>query len=251
VTESQRALAMRIGLTGLVLLLGMVGAVALHYVAEVRDARRDTPDLVAAAFDQFGSELTLDDLSVEREQMLLAVQDPTFRRHRGVDLATPGAGMTTLTQALVKLLYFPDGFRQGVAKIRQTLIAEYALDALVSKDEQLRLFLNIAYLGHEEGRAVHGSADAARTYFGEEFQDLGDDEFLALVAMLVNPNSHKPGTRPSRERLERIRVYLAGDYTPTALLDQEYRAGDSRPGFAARMLMALLRIITDADPESA
>jgi len=43
---------------------------------------------------------------------------------------------------LVKLLYFPDGFQKGIAKVRQTLIARYAFDALVSKEEQLALLLN-------------------------------------------------------------------------------------------------------------
>ncbi len=74
--------------------------------------------------------------------------------------------MTTLSQGLVKLLYFPDGFRPGVAKIRQTLIAQYALDKLVCKDDQLHRFLNIAYLGHKDGRAIHGLADASRSCFG-------------------------------------------------------------------------------------
>ena len=45
--------------------------------------------------------------------------------------------MTTISQGLVKVLYFPSGFRPGIAKIRQTLIAQYAFDASVSKQEQL------------------------------------------------------------------------------------------------------------------
>ena len=39
----------------------------------------------------------------------------------------------------------------GLAKLRQTLIAVFALDALVSKETQLLLFINIVGLGGEGG----------------------------------------------------------------------------------------------------
>lgn len=229
--------------------IGLVLAIATAYHAlDVRRASRDTADLVAAAHREFGTELSMASLSPVREAVLLRVEDPAFRRHRGVDLATPGAGMTTLTQGLVKQLYFPDGFRPGFAKIRQTLIAQYAFDARVSKDEQLELVLNAAYLGHHEGRPVHGFASAARTYYGKEFSDLGDDEFLGLVAMLIAPNALKPGTPAHRERVERIQRYLRGEYRPRGVMDVEYAGTDPSPGVAERGLMALLRLVTDARP---
>jgi membrane carboxypeptidase/penicillin-binding protein len=147
-----------------------------YYVNEIRIARKDTPALIAEAWQRYGKRLTLSNLSPDRRRVLLAVEDPAFFRHHGVDLYTPGAGMTTITQGLVKLLYFPDGFTQGIAKIRQTLIAEYALDALVSKDEQLELFLNMAYVGRKNGKTVHGFASAAQAYFGKEFAALSETE---------------------------------------------------------------------------
>lgn len=224
-------------------------AVAGYYVHEVRKARSETPELIAAALELHGYEVDLKQLGEERERLLLQVQDPAFRRHRGVDLATPGAGMTTLTQSLVKQLYFPEGFKQGIAKIRQTLIAQYALDDMVSKDEQLELFLNIAYFGHQDGRPVHGFADASRTYFDKKLEELTDEEFLSLVAMLINPNALKPRTVANRERAERIQRYIAGEYTPMSLMDVEYRSMGSGPDWKAKSLMTLLRSITDARPD--
>jgi len=179
--------------------------------------------------------------------MLLAIEDPAFTRHHGVDLATPGAGMTTLTQGLVKLLYFPDGFHQGIAKFRQTIIAQYALDALVSKEDQLLLFLNICYLGNVHGQEVHGYASAARIYFGKEFTALTDDEFLSLVAIHIGPNSLKPGTAANSERVQRIKKYLSGQYQPAGVLDVDYK-GVQHGTIAEEALMALLRLITDARP---
>lgn len=127
----------RLTIVQMLLAIAAMFAIALiliiaYYVNEVRVARRETPALVQAAWKRYGMKLGLADLSSERRTMLLAVEDPSFMHHHGVDLATPGAGMTTITQGLVKLLYFPDGFRPGIAKIRQTLIAQYALNSLVS-----------------------------------------------------------------------------------------------------------------------
>lgn len=217
------------------------------YANEIRLARQQTPVRVAAALQQYGTELTPADLSPTRKAMLLAVEDPTFLRHHGVDLATPGAGMTTITQGLVKLLYFPDGFQPGIAKIRQTLIAQYALDALSSKDAQLLLFLNMSYLGTANGQAIHGFANAARRYFGKEFASLNDEEFLALVGMLISPNHLKPGTSASAERVQRISAYLRGELQPASLLDVEY-TGKPQGTRAEEALMMFLRLVTEATP---
>jgi membrane carboxypeptidase/penicillin-binding protein len=242
------ALALGVSVTAFAVASAVVVA---HYYTEIREARSHTPELVATALATHGAELELAMLSPERERILLMVQDPAFRRHRGVDLATPGAGMTTLTQGLVKQLYFPAGFRQGVAKIRQTLIAQHALDALVLKDDQLELFINIAYVGHHQGEPVHGFAQAARTYHGKEFIDLSDDEYLSLVAALINPNSLKPGTQANQERVARIRQYIRGEYHPVGVMDVEYRGGEADLSFSARKLVTFLRLITDARPAGA
>ena len=151
------------GALSLVLAL-LVGAV-LYYWNEVREARADTPALIKQAFQKFGHTVTATDMPPSRLNLLLKIEDPTFRIHHGVDLATPGAGMTTITQGLVKLLYFPDGFRPGIAKIRQTLIAEYALNSLVSKDVQLDLYLNATYFVTVDGSPVHGACCRCRGVF--------------------------------------------------------------------------------------
>lgn len=220
-------------------------AVVAYYIIEVAEARDQTPALVSEAFARHGREIDVSDLSSEQEKTLLAVQDPGFREHRGVDLSTPGAGMTTLTQGLVKQLYFPEGFRQGVAKIRQTLIARFALDALVSKDDQLTLFLNVAYLGHQEG-AVHGLPAAARAYYGKSFQELQPEEYLSLIAMLINPNGLKPGTQRNHDRVRRIQQYLNGDYRPLGVADLEYDGVARRWRLHERLVLGMLALITGA-----
>ncbi len=244
--SAKRRLARVIWGIALTLVVGMV-AMAAYYSNEVRIARQQTPALLAEAIHRYGTALTLADLSPARKAMLLAIEDPTFLHHRGVDLATPGAGMTTITQGLVKRLYFPDGFRPGIAKIRQTLIAQYALDALSSKEQQLLLFLNMSYLGDNNSKAIDGFANAAHHYFGKEFAALSDDEFLALLAMLISPNTLRPGTAAHAERMQRLHAYLAGDIQAASLLDVEYN-GKQHGTPAEEALMAFLRLVTEANP---
>ena len=213
----------------------------IYYINEVRNARRDTQTLYTSALERYGTQLSLSDLSPERKTMLIAIVDPRFYHHHGVDLEPPGARMTTLTQGLVKLLYFPDGFRPGIRKLRQTLIAKYALDAIVSKDDQLLLFLNICYLGHENGQAVNGFANAARVYFGKEFSSITDDEFLSLVAMLNGPNALKPGMTANTERVQKIKTSLSGKQRS----EGNYNCQQKRT-FSERACIAILRLIINA-----
>lgn len=248
---------MKIGQAVIRTILGLSGAGALalvlaasYYANEVRAARVATPSLVSETWKRFGAQLKPTDLSKDRQAMLLAIEDPAFTRHHGVDLETPGAGMTTITQGLVKLIYFPDGFKQGIAKVRQTLIAQYALDSLVSKNDQMQLFLNICYLGSKNGQPVHGYAAAAQAYFGKSFAELTDEEFLSLVAMHIAPDNLKPGTPENTQRVQRIHAYLSGKYRPASLLDVEYN-GKQHGTLAEEALMSFLRLVTDARPERA
>lgn len=234
-------------LFSLVALCLLIGGAAFYFWSEIRAARSDTRVLVQQAFQRFGHHASARDLPQQRLDVLLKIEDPTFERHRGVDLTTPGAGMTTITQGLVKLLYFPQGFRPGIAKISQTLIAEYAMNDLVTKDDQLELYLNATYFGSVHGRPVHGIADAAETYFAKSHRDLTDDEFIALIGMTISPNELKPGTPGNAERVERIKNFLSGKVRPGSVLDVEY-TGEKRGSFLEEAFMSFLRMVTHADP---
>ena len=230
-----------LGFLGLLIVFSLV--TAIHYINEVRIARGDTQELFASALKRYGTQVSLSDLSPERKKMLISIADPRFYHHHGVDLETPGARMTTLTQGLVKLLYYPNGFHPGIAKLQQSLIAKYALNSIVSKDDQLLLFLNICYLGHENGQGVNGFANGARVYFGKEYSVISDDEFLSLVAMLPGPNALKPGTAANAERVQGIKLFLSGKHPPTG-----YDGEPHRP-FSHKVCMAVIKLITDAIPD--
>jgi membrane peptidoglycan carboxypeptidase len=168
---------------------------------------------------------TMRELPAERERELLAVEDPQFFAHLGVDLRTPGAGWTTITQALVKVLYF-ESFRPGpLAKLEQTLLA-VGFDASVGKREQLDLFFNLAYLGRNGAEDVAGFPRASVVYFGRDVTELDRSQYLALVAMLIAPNRYSLARHPAEngERRARIERLLEGNCRATSWRDVELTA---------------------------
>ena len=187
----------------------------------------DTPKVVAAAIAPEKVPLQLRDLPDEYRRILLTVEDPNFYSHHGVDLRTPGAGWTTITQGIVKI-YFYDGFTPGTfryRKLEQSLIA-LVFDARVSKETQLLIFINSAYFGSHDGRDVVGFRAAAGEYFHKDFAALTRDEFISLVAMIVGPNEFNVMTSPAKnkDRVNRINHLLSGACKPAGLTDVYYKS---------------------------
>ena len=167
------------------------------------------------------------DLNDWQKSTLLKVEDPAFFTHNGVDFSSKGAGITTITQAVVKRLYF-EHFTPGFKKIEQSLIARYAVTPAVAKEVQLTAFLNVAYFGHTGGKEVKGFAGAARTYFNKTVQQLDEEEYLKLTAMLIAPNDLKPDpdNGKSLKRVARIKKLIAGQCEARGLADVYLEACD-------------------------
>ncbi len=193
-------------------------------LAILRSADQKTQALLnhVAKFEQHG--LTPEVFPQSWLADLLAVEDPGFYGHNGVDLSTPGAGFTTITQGLVKIYHFDD-FKPGIAKLKQTILA-IELDSELSKRQQLVLFLNAARLGSIDGKNVSGFPNAAVAYFGKSVESLTRHEFLSLVAMLVGPNHYNLASNPeeNRERVRRILAMLSGQCSPQGLSDVYYES---------------------------
>lgn len=153
---------------------------------------------------------------------LLAVEDPRFWTHNGIDLRSPGAGITTITQGMVKIHYF-DKFRPGIAKYKQSVLA-MVLDYSLSKEDLLVLFLNTASFGNQSGTKVHGFGSASTAYFGKPFSEISHFEYLSLVAMLIGPSKYNLERNPTanQNRVDKISNFLAGKCSPDGLFDVEY-----------------------------
>lgn len=214
---------------GLFLLIAAVATILGYYLWEVLEARRATPALVRTALSDPHVVLFPEDLSPTQLRALLAVQqDVGFLHHNGSNLL--GGTRTTVTEVLVKRFYF-GRFRPGLATIRRSLIARFAVDPLVSKHDQLTLYMNYLPLGCVDGAVVEGLSQAAATFYGKRFEDLSYDEYLSLLVTdqpctlnrRINPDGNA-------RRVRQIKALLAGKCRPPGLLGRRPNCWTEDPG---------------------
>lgn len=180
-------------------------ALLLFEAYAVYAAERNLPDVISK---YRGASAVTSGLTQAQFEIVVRVQDPSFRSHQGIEF--PDALVTTtITQSLVKKLFFAH-FRPGFQKIEQTLIAWLVVSPQVSKDVQLQAFASTAYFGHKAGQAVVGFREGALAWFDKPIEALSEDEFVTLVAMLPGPNALRPNSLESAERVNRIKRLLAG-----------------------------------------
>lgn len=154
--------------------------------------------------------VALDQVSPAIVQATIAAEDQRFRSHPGVDpLAVARAmvrfpwersGASTITQQLARRLYLGDEDSLLLRKAREAEIATQ-LEARLSKDEILELYLNAVYYG----RGAYGVEAAARVYFGVSAANLD----VARAAFLAGlPQSPGIGDDAGRAAWERQRYVL-------------------------------------------
>lgn len=200
-------------LFGLLLVL-VVAAAALYGFKGYLDARSDGAALRNRADRLIAEGRGPDALGPGRAEAVLKVQDPGYREHGGVDFATPGAGLTTLTQSLAKRLAFED-FKPGIGKIRQTGYA-LGLEQVLDKTQIYALWLDTLEMGNGPDGWMTGFFRASRSIFQKEPTALSDSEFQALVAVLIAPGRYdlRAPSEDLRERIRRIDRLVAGQCAP-------------------------------------
>ncbi len=132
-------------------------------------------------------------------QATVAIEDKNFYNHIGVDFSAliratlstvTGRGVqggSTLTQQLIKQVYFSDeaasANRGGLTRKIKELILAVELERMYSKDQIITMYLNQSPYG---GRR-NGVESAAQTYFGKTAKDLTLAESALLAAIPNNP----------------------------------------------------------------
>lgn len=145
-----------------------------------------------------------DEISPYMYQATVAIEDKNFYNHMGVDFgalvratfSTLGGGGvqggSTLTQQLIKQVYFADEAasenRGGLTRKIKELILAIELERMYSKDQILTMYLNQSPYG---GRR-NGVESAAQTYFGKSAKDLTLAESALLAAIPNNPGVLNP-----------------------------------------------------------
>ena len=150
---------------------------------------------------------TIDQVPDDVRDAVLAVEDESFYRHKGVNakslvramLANVSAGEvtqggSTITQQLVKNALLTDSQTAN----RKLLEAAYAvrLERQMSKDEILERYLNTVFFGNN----AYGLQAAAETYFGKDVNQLTMLEGAFLAGLIRNPVGYDPILRPERSR---------------------------------------------------
>lgn len=198
-------------------------------------ANSAAPDLLAGL--PAGHQLTA--LDSHRIQALLKIEDPSFYAHSGLDLSN-GQGLTTMTSVLARMVFFEDRQLDGIRGRLQVFyrwifncckridlgrdVMALALDRHVTKQEQLHLFINNAYLGSLNGKSIVGFDKAALAYYGRDFTQLTNDQFYGLISMLIAPNHYHPISNPQAhaQRTKRVRAVILGQCAPDGWLDLTY-----------------------------
>ncbi|MEC7765059.1 MAG: transglycosylase domain-containing protein [Pseudomonadota bacterium] len=155
-----------------------------------------------------------DSLGARYRDILIRVEDPNFWDHSGLDISTPGAGLTTITQSLAKRVAF-DEFHPGLRKVRQTGYA-LGLEVRLSKAQILALWLDSLEIGEGPNGWIVGFHNASDVLYGRPPESVTETQFIRLVAVLIAPASFDLTEHDTAldERTKRIQRLIAGICAP-------------------------------------
>jgi len=192
----------------LLALFGLIAGLGGYYAGGRSDAIDDARPLARLADKLIAKGRGGDGLGTGREALLLAVEDPVFADHTGLELDRPTPG-TTLVRSLAKRVGF-DPFEPGIARIRQLGYAS-GLEKELSKPRLMALWLETVEMGHGPDGWMRGFYTASKSIYRRSPDKLQEDEFLRLVAVATAPHPIPlEGSQPALEaRLARIRHLLS------------------------------------------
>ena len=153
------------------------------------------------------------DISSYMRKATIAIEDKNFYHHSGVDPSAliraawvtlrGGAvqGGSTLTQQLIKQVYFSDEAKDrtmsGIPRKIKEMILAIEIERMYDKEEIITMYLNESPYG---GRR-NGVESAAQTYFNKSAKDLDLAESALLAAIPNNPAVYDPYNIDGNEAL--------------------------------------------------
>ncbi len=202
----------------------------------VRAARLEPP-VIASYYGPERAErrpvAALDRLPEELIHALLAAEDATFFKHRGLSIRGIARaawvnlrggellqGGSTVTQQLVKNLFLSHDRTLG-RKLREAALA-LLIDLRYGKEEILRAYLNEIYWGVSGSVNLIGVGSASWAYFGKRPEELDLCEAALLAGMIQSPGSYSPRRHPESAR-ER-RDWVLGRMAELGWLEEERAA---------------------------
>lgn len=190
---------------------GYIGAKIYQYVQNVPDIavlERYEPIEAIQVYDRYDHQIctvegdedrrvvTLQQIAPQMQQAMLAAEDHHFYEHHGINplsigravLANMHAGQvveggSTITQQLVKNIFFQDAGRTVDRKIKEAVVS-FEIERRYPKDKILELYLNQVYFGNN----AYGIERAAFRYFDKSAASLSLAESAFIAGLVKAPS---------------------------------------------------------------
>lgn len=233
-----------VALLGGIAVAGLVVAIYAAWVlhdmpdaSELADYRPATATRVFAGdgtlIGEFSDErriyVTYDQVPDQVIHAFLAAEDSHFFQHGGIDVSGIGRAMfknvfnvlsgrrleggSTITQQVAKNVLLTNESSLN-RKLKEAILSS-RLEATLTKEQILELYLNEIYLGYRS----YGVASAAYNYFGKSLNQLTPDEAAFLAALPKGPNNYNPKRHP--EAAKGRRDWVLGEMADNKWLSQE------------------------------
>jgi 1A family penicillin-binding protein len=155
------------------------------------------------SMDDRRQDVRLADISPHLRRAVIAVEDRRFFSHYGIDLfaisraAVHNArqlkaveGASTITQQLARTLFLSN--RRTITRKLQEAVLALMLEAELSKDQILELYLNRVYFG----AGLYGAEKISDALFGKRARDLTLAEAALVAALIRAPSALSPWSNP-------------------------------------------------------
>jgi len=179
---------------------------------------------------EFGEErrnvLRFDEIPDVMKAAILAAEDDNFYQHHGIDwkgvaraalanLTTMARsqGASTITMQVARNFYLSS--EKTYTRKFYELLLTFKIEATLTKDQILDLYMNQIYLGHR----AYGFAAASRTYFGKQLWEVTPAEAAMLAGVPKAPSRFNPIANFDRARSRQL--YVLGRMQSLGYLTQE------------------------------
>jgi penicillin-binding protein 1A len=165
--------------------------------------------------------ISLDKVSPYIQRAVLTAEDHHFYEHSGVNFASIGRaifanlqaghvveGGSTITQQLVKNLFFEDAKRTLPMKLTEAIVS-FQLEKKYSKQKLLELYMNEVYFGN----GAYGIEQASLAYFNKSAYELTIAESAFLAGIIKSPsylgseNNRMQAINRQKEVLDKMHEY--------------------------------------------
>lgn len=186
----------------------------------------------------YGKRVPASELPRPLVEAFVAMEDRRFFDHGGVDTegvlraawANFRAGRTvqggsTITQQVIRFLFLSP--KRTIKRKLQEMRLARELEARLSKEQILSLYLNRIYLGNR----AYGVTAAAERYFGKDVQDLSISECAMLASLAKAPGKVAPHLQPEAVQ-KRAKLVLDAMLEAGFLSQKQYETALANPAQA-------------------